>query len=143
GVRETVPGMGGPLLIEAETGKVSGNLWTVWDGNATGNMALGPYTLQPEAGQAAFEVEVPASGSYILCCRINPESARQTLALKIDDGQARESSIAPAQDYTPYVLGPFSMAAGKHALTLTVPKPGLRLDFLELMPSAPAVEGKP
>ena len=57
------------------------------------------------------------------------------LNLQIDDGPILATHISSAKDYSPYILGPFDMTAGKHALHLTIPNPGLKLDFLELIPA--------
>jgi hypothetical protein len=46
-------------------------------------------------------------------------------------------------DYSPYIVGPFGMTVGKHVLRLTIPKPGLKLDFLELIPLSPQFPAKP
>jgi hypothetical protein len=137
GVKEISPGMGWPITLEAENGRLCGNIQTVYDRLATGDHALGPISLADAAGSAAYEVEVPAAGSYQLCCRIDPQARSHVINLQIDEGPILTTAIGASREYSPYILGPFGMAAGKHVLHLTIPKPGLRLDFLELIPLCP------
>jgi len=133
GVKQPRPGRGWPITLEAENGRLTGNIQVICDLLATRDHALGPISLTGDAGSAAYEVEVPASGSYQLCCRIDPQARSHVINLQVDEGPVLATPIAASKEYSPYILGPFEMAAGKHIFHLTMPKPGLRLDFLELI----------
>jgi hypothetical protein len=135
GIKEAGSGMSWSTTLEAECGKLMGNIQNVYDPEATGDHVLKAISATGGAGIASYEVQAPATGCYSLCCRIDPQQEDQVLNLQIDDGPILATHISSAKDYSPYILGPFDMTAGKHALHLTIPNPGLKLDFLELIPA--------
>jgi hypothetical protein len=57
----------------------------------------------------------------------------------VDNEPPLERALPDKAGYYPYVLDPLlSLSAGKHFLTIVVPKAGAKLDLLELVPRSRA-----
>ncbi|HEV3203500.1 MAG TPA: hypothetical protein VGY77_03915, partial [Gemmataceae bacterium] len=85
GVHEPFPGIGLPITLEAEAGRITGNIRNCWDPKAAGDHALQAISLQDGPGTACYDVEVPATGTYELCCRIHAHLQNHVLIFQIDD----------------------------------------------------------
>lgn len=132
---EPVAGMGEPVVLPVRGGSLGGSFRRVPDGQATGNEAVLADPAIPGPGAAALTVEVPAAGTYQLCCRLQVPAAGQAVAVRVDGGPAVVSPVNPAPGYNPCLLAPVQLTAGKHVLTLEAAQPGLRLDLLEIIPA--------
>jgi hypothetical protein len=133
--KEPVPGMGLSLVWKAESGTHNDSLRLVGDRRATKDRALEVASTPAEPGKATYEVEVPGSGSYLLCLRLWTPAAGHVLDLQVDDGPAQASSLPTVSGYYPYCFE-LNLSAGKHCLAVTLFQAGARLDILELVPQA-------
>jgi hypothetical protein len=131
-----------PQAWKATSGKLSGGLQPVADPAAVSNRAIEATPGSEGAGTATFEVEVPARGSYQLCCRLKATAPGQSLAVTFDGGPLPARPLTEGPQYLPYVIGPsLDMTRGKHCLTVALPHPGTRLDLVELVPLPPVKRG--
>jgi hypothetical protein len=133
--RGRIPDMGPPLAWEARNGKVDGQLNLVTDPRATRGQALEAASTQRSPGTATYEIDVPASGSYDLYCRVFVPGPYHFLTVQADDGPVCRRDLDPRPDYYP-VDKPISLDlhAGKHELKIRLGKAGTRMDLLELIP---------
>ncbi len=138
---EPVTDMGFPQVWPADTGRLEGSIHTVADPVLWINSApLAKTILESTAtaalpGAVTYDITVPADGSYQLCCRLCAPAGANVLALAVDQGPAVEKVVPAEAGYFPYCFEPLlPLTAGRHALTISFPKPGTRLDLLELIP---------
>jgi hypothetical protein len=119
------------LLVHSDTGALAGSLHGVPDEQAVYRVAIQAETNE---ATAVYEVVVPATGNYKLCCRWLAQP-NQTFAVSVDGGPVIQQSVPGGPAYVPCVLGPtLPLQAGTHWLRITWPGAGSRLDILELNP---------
>jgi hypothetical protein len=143
---EAVRGMGPSLAWEAETGRLSRGFRCVEDPRATGHQAVEVAEAPRAPAVAEYQVAVPADGVYELSCRLTVPWPDSYLGVRVDDGPTQTFPLTPWQRYyihyhklhDPILL---FLGAGGHRLTLTVDRPGTRLDLLELIPRRRGLEG--
>ena len=137
---EPVTGMGFPQVWPADTGQLAGSIRAVadnvlWINSAPMAKAVLESTATAAPGSATYDITVPADGSYQLCCRLCTPAGANILSLAVDQGPAIERVIPAEAGYFPYSFEPWlPLTAGRHTLTISLPKPGTRLDLLELIP---------
>jgi hypothetical protein len=135
--RGALPGMGPPQVWEAEVGRLTGGFRPVADDLATKNLAVQAVATEGGPATAAYDVDVQADGSYLLCCRLWASTPGQVLAVRVDGAPPREQSVPVSLGYLAINFEPLlDLRAGKHVLTLTLPNAGTKLDVLELVPRA-------
>jgi hypothetical protein len=126
-----VPGR--PLVWEAKSGQLAGALCVVTDKLASKRTAV----RASEPGTATYDIEVPAAGLYLLCCRLWPPAPGPALRVCVDGGPPVEQSLPPTTGYWPVTVDPLlKLNAGKHRLLVSLPQAGTKLDVLELVPQA-------
>jgi hypothetical protein len=135
--REPVPGMGRPLVWKAANGQFDDALQLISDGEATKGQAIEAASTQGRPGTALYEVDLPASGSYLLCCRLRTPAPGHVLGVQVDDRPVLEKPLPTGSGYYPYCLDPLlDLGAGHHRFRITLFQRGTRLDLLELIPKA-------
>jgi hypothetical protein len=134
--KEPIPGMGRPLVLEAKTARLTGDLNVVADAKAAGGQAIQDASPILPHGAAAFDIEVPTDGIYELCCRVCVPAPKHFLTVQVDDGRPLKRSLPPRPGYYTYTQEPIllDLSTGKHVLTIALGKPGTKLDLLELVP---------
>jgi hypothetical protein len=136
-LHEAVPGMGCSLVWEAENGRLNGSLQPVSDCQATKDRALQVAATPAGPGAATYDINVPASGAYLLCCRLWAPAPGHVLGVQVDDGPVRKKPLPTATGYIAFCFDPpLNLDAGTHQLTVLLFQPGTRLDLLELIPQA-------
>jgi hypothetical protein len=121
------------LFWHAETGALAGGLGVVDDAAAVGGRAVQADT--ESLATAVYEVTVPASGIYKLCCRWRTPAPGQAFAVSVDYGPEARQSVPIGPNYVPCVVVPtMSLEAGPHRLAISWPGAGSRLDVVELNP---------
>lgn len=145
--REPIAGMGLPQLWTAEAGQLSGNIRRVEDrtlwvhSRSKEKIALESTATAEAAGTVTYEVTVPADGAYQLCCRLCTPTPGQVLKVRVDDDSTWERNLPTDTRYYPFRLDRrLTLTAGRHTLTVSFPKPGTRLDLVELIPKEKKVE---
>jgi hypothetical protein len=129
------PGGGPSLVWEAVTGRFNGELELVPDDQATGGRTLRVAATATRPGTATYTIDVPATGAYLLCCRLAAPAPGHVWQVRVDEGPALERPLPAAPGYYPSCLDPLlDLGAGRHTLIVTLPTPGIRLDLLELIP---------
>jgi hypothetical protein len=137
---EPIADMGFPQVWPADTGRLNGNIHAVadnvlWINSAPMAKTVLESTATAAPGSASYDITVPADGSYQLCCRLCAPAGANVLSLAVDQGPAIERVIPAEAGYFPYSFEPWlPLTAGRHTLTISLPKPGTRLDLLELIP---------
>jgi hypothetical protein len=97
-----------------------------------------------QSATAAYRLEIPAAGSYRLCCRLCAPFSGAVLRVRVDEEQTLESALPAEVGYHACRLDPLlELSAGCHTLTLMLSTPGTRLDLLELIPCPPAQPALP
>jgi hypothetical protein len=118
-------------FLHAESGALASSLHRVDDGLAVAAHAVQADPDGPEA-TAVYEITVPVSGVYKLCCRWLAQP-NQSFAVALDDGPVMQQPVPGGPSYTACVFGQvLLLEAGKHRLAVTWPGAGSRLDLLEL-----------
>jgi hypothetical protein len=120
------------LFWRAESGALADSLHLIDDPAAVDGHAVQADT---EAATAIYEVTIPTSGVYKLCCRWRTPAPGRTFAVAVDQGPEMTQYVPEGPNYLPCVfMSPLSLEAGPHHLAITWPGSGSRLDVLELNP---------
>ena len=120
------------LFWHAEAGSLAGALHRIDDPAAVAGHAV---QADAEATTAVYEVTIPGSGVYKLCCRWRTPAPGRAFIVAIDNGPEMRQYVPEGPNYVPCVLlSTLSLEAGKHRLAVTWPGVGSRLDVLELNP---------
>jgi hypothetical protein len=121
------------LFWHSESGSLAGSLHRQDDLGAVAGHAVQADTEAPST--ANYEITVPASGTYKLCCRWQVPTAGRSFAVAVDDGPVMMQPVTAGPTYSACQLNPaLPLEAGNHRLTITWPGAGSRLDILELTP---------
>jgi len=138
---------GAKICFEAESAERTEAPMAVVSNGIDG--ASGPYLEIPEgagnppkvmAGQAVFNVEVPADGAYTLWCRVWWEGeCSNSFSVGVDDRPAflfGEDATYKAWHWVKYpvsrTVAPIKLVAGKHTLVFHNREDGVRLDQILL-----------
>src|SRR5262249_34552511 len=117
---------------EAEVGKLGPGLRLVADDRATSRQAIEWST--DEQGMATYDVDVTTGGSFVLWCRVRSPAAGQILSIKMHQRPQVEQPLPTGPEYCPVKVNtPLELGAGKHTLTVTMPRSDARLDVVELV----------
>jgi hypothetical protein len=139
--RLPVPGMGHPLLWEAQSGSYTAGLKLVLDDRATQGVAL----AAGDSGTATYNIEVPADGIYQLYCRVFVPDHQHFLTVAVDKEPAQNRSLPKRPEFYTYCGEPIllNLSAGRHLVSIHLGHAGTKLDLLELIPrSLPAQEAR-
>ncbi len=141
--REPVAGLGLPQVWTAAAGQLSGNgrrvaeksLWI--NSQPAEKIAVESVATADTPATISYEVTSPADGTYALCCRLCSPSPGQILNVQVDGGPVITKSLPVASEYYPCHLdSALPLRAGQHTLTVSFPKPGTKLDLVELIPQS-------
>jgi hypothetical protein len=149
--REPVPGMGLPQVVEAWQGRLTGDLKMVKDPKAAGGQLPGYpdcggrviESANDERAEAAYDLEVPADGTYEVCLRIFVPGLAYYLTVGVDQAPPGKRLLPQWPTYYTYNHQPIllDLSAGKHQLTMTFGGAGTKLDLLELIPRKRGLSG--
>jgi hypothetical protein len=83
-------------------------------------------------GSAIYEVDVPETGSYRLCCRCQAPQPGPGFGVAVDEGPISYHPVVGGKVYTPNLSSSLNLEAGKHRLTIIWPGARSRVDVFEL-----------
>ena len=138
-LRSAPTGMGPPQVWAARTGRLTGGLHLVADAKAVGGQAVEAAAAGQPAGAAVYDIDVPAAGTYELCCRVAVPGPAATLTVRADEAPVVTRSLPYGPNYYGYQREPllFELTPGRHRLVLTLQTEGAKMDFLEFLPRGP------
>lgn len=141
GQQEPVAGMGLPQVWAAESGRLGANsrrvaekiLWI--DSKPAEKVVVESAATAGTPATVTYDVMVPANGAYSLYCRLCSPSPGHSMSVQVDSGPVIANTLpATPEYYLCHVSPDLDLNAGAHTLTVSLPRAGVKLDLLELIP---------